>query len=88
MRIAVSSFRHRYAYGVKDRAFRAQDAFPLDVSTNLSADLLEILACPACKGPLLAEPHRLACRHCQKAYPLRGGIVDFVTSDPFPPDPV
>lgn len=44
--------------------------------TPIPKDLLEILACPACKGPLEArpEPPALLCRACRKAYPVRDGI--------------
>lgn len=42
----------------------------------IQEDLLEILACPACKGRLevRSEPPALLCRGCRKAYPVRDGI--------------
>lgn len=38
--------------------------------------LIEILACPVCKGPLrrLRNPDELLCRADRLAYPLREGI--------------
>lgn len=38
--------------------------------------LLEILVCPACKGPLLFRrpSEDLVCRPCRVAYPVRDGI--------------
>jgi len=38
--------------------------------------LLEILACPVCKGPLLArrDPELLVCRFDRLAFPVRDGI--------------
>ena len=39
-------------------------------------ELLEILVCPRCKGPLRAETgaSRLVCEACRVAYPVREGI--------------
>jgi len=38
--------------------------------------LLDILACPVCKGPLqyLKDPEELLCRGDRLAYPVRDGI--------------
>lgn len=38
--------------------------------------LLEILACPVCKGPLVAkrDPELLVCRFDRLAFPVRDGI--------------
>lgn len=38
--------------------------------------LLEILVCPACRGPLrlIEEPHALVCEACRLRYPIREGI--------------
>ena len=42
----------------------------------LSQDLLEILACPQCKGEITPdESHdQLLCQACKLAYPVRDGI--------------
>lgn len=42
----------------------------------MDTKLLEILACPACKGPLLhaREAQWLVCRAERLAYPIRDGI--------------
>jgi uncharacterized protein len=42
----------------------------------LDARLLEILACPLCKGPLLNKPAAavLVCRADRLAFPVRDGI--------------
>ena len=42
----------------------------------MDAKLLEILVCPACKGPLLVRKasNDLVCRPCRVAYPVRDGI--------------
>ena len=42
----------------------------------MSEQLLDILACPACKGPLrwLGETQEYLCRADRLAYPVRDGI--------------
>ncbi len=42
----------------------------------IDARLLEILACPVCKGPLLArrDPEALVCRFDRLAFAVRDGI--------------
>lgn len=44
----------------------------------LDPKLLAILACPACKGKLDAEPAALSCPACRKSYPVVDGIPDFL----------
>ena len=43
---------------------------------KLDKDLLDILACPKCKGDLEVddERERLICRKCRLAYPVRDDI--------------
>jgi uncharacterized protein YbaR (Trm112 family) len=43
---------------------------------TLSRELLDILACPRCKGALLyrEEQDRLICETCRLAYPVRDDI--------------
>ncbi|NPV46899.1 MAG: Trm112 family protein [Armatimonadetes bacterium] len=43
-------------------------------STALDPKLMEILACPACKGPVTQEGDRIVCGGCGKRYPIRDGI--------------
>lgn len=42
--------------------------------------LLEILACPACKGPLeySQQPPRLACAPCRRVFEVSNGIPDLI----------
>jgi uncharacterized protein YbaR (Trm112 family) len=40
----------------------------------IDQDLLEILACPACKTPIRLEGDRLICDRCGRRYPIRDGI--------------
>jgi uncharacterized protein YbaR (Trm112 family) len=42
----------------------------------MDAKLLDVLACPVCKGPLkfVREPETLVCRADRLAFPVRDGI--------------
>ena len=41
----------------------------------ISPDLLEILACPVCRKPLvLRSDETLKCNECKRVYPIRNGI--------------
>ena len=40
----------------------------------IDKELLEILACPACKGQVELEEGKIVCRECGKKYPVRDGI--------------
>ena len=42
----------------------------------LAKDLLDILACPQCKGPVHYDEssQEICCQHCQLAYPVRDEI--------------
>ena len=43
---------------------------------TLDRDLLDILVCPSCHGPLeeRQDPHSLVCLECGLIYPVRDGI--------------
>ena len=40
----------------------------------IDPQLLEILACPACKTKVQLEQERLICTQCGRRYPIREGI--------------
>jgi uncharacterized protein YbaR (Trm112 family) len=40
----------------------------------LNAELLSILACPACKAKVVLENELLVCGACGRRYPIRDGI--------------
>jgi uncharacterized protein YbaR (Trm112 family) len=46
-------------------------------------ELLNLLVCPACKGPLEyhAETNELVCRHDRLAFPLRDGVPVLLMMD-------
>lgn len=54
----------------------------------IDGELLSLLVCPACKGPLepaTAGPEEeLLCRACALAYPVRDGIPMLVREDARP----
>jgi uncharacterized protein YbaR (Trm112 family) len=49
----------------------------------LSHDLIDILACPACKGPLTQDENEpgLLCRPCGLRFPVRDGIPVMLTDE-------
>lgn len=49
----------------------------------LSKELLEILACPKCKGELEyeTEPHQLKCPHCRLIYRIKDDIPNFLIDE-------
>jgi uncharacterized protein YbaR (Trm112 family) len=40
----------------------------------IDKDLLEILACPACKSGVTLEGDRIVCGKCGRRYPVKDGI--------------
>ena len=40
----------------------------------IDAKLLEILACPVCKGSVQDEDEWILCKTCSKRYPIRDNI--------------
>ncbi|MDO8525180.1 MAG: Trm112 family protein [Candidatus Omnitrophota bacterium] len=40
----------------------------------IAKELLEILACPACKGDIELKLDRIICNKCKKAYPVKDDI--------------
>ena len=52
----------------------------------IDARLLEILACPVCKGPLLSrrDPELLVCRFDRLAFPVRDGIPVMIEAEARP----
>ncbi|HYM68341.1 MAG TPA: Trm112 family protein [bacterium] len=41
----------------------------------IDKELLEILACPVCKAPVVEQEQRLVCTACGRRYPIRDGIA-------------
>jgi len=37
-------------------------------------ELLEIMACPDCKGAVMEQDNKIICQKCGKKYPVRDGI--------------
>ena len=56
--------------------FKAQDAGSgVEGSSHvIDKELLEILACPACKAPVVQRDDRIICTKCGRRYPIREGI--------------
>jgi len=51
-------------------------AIPLQSGVMIAPDLLQILVCPACKGPLEYRdgPESLKCTECRRVYPVKDNI--------------
>lgn len=54
----------------------------------LSKDLLEILACPQCKGEIAPDENheKLICNACKLAYPVRDDIPVMLIDEALPLD--
>ena len=53
----------------------------------LDPALLELLACPVCKGPLTyrrEDPESLDCPACRKRYPVQDGIPVLLIEEALP----
>lgn len=40
----------------------------------IDKELLEILACPECKGEVILQEDKIVCQQCGLRYPIREGI--------------
>jgi hypothetical protein len=52
----------------------------------IDPQLLEILACPACKTAVRLEGERLVCVQCGRRYPIRDGIPVMLIEEAEPPE--
>jgi uncharacterized protein YbaR (Trm112 family) len=40
----------------------------------IDKELLDILACPACRGDVELKEEKICCKNCGRRYPVREGI--------------
>ena len=40
----------------------------------MDKDLLDMLACPACRADVFLESDKIVCTSCRRRYPIREGI--------------
>jgi hypothetical protein len=40
----------------------------------IDKELLDILACPACKGDVIFKENKIVCKKCKKRYPVKDGV--------------
>ena len=40
----------------------------------IDKELLEVLACPACKGDVQLKDNKIVCMKCKRKYPIKDGI--------------
>ncbi len=50
----------------------------------IDKELLEILACPACKAPVVQRDDRIVCTACGRRYPIREGIAVMLVDEAEP----
>lgn len=53
----------------------------------ISRDLVEILACPKCKGTLEEEARGFVCPACRLLFPVEDDIPNFLVEDAISLDP-
>ena len=46
----------------------------MDLVNMIDKKLLDILACPVCKGDIFEDKEELVCVKCKRRYPVREGI--------------
>lgn len=44
------------------------------MSTKVDPKIVEILACPACRGEVELKDNKIVCRECGRKYPVKDGI--------------
>ncbi len=47
----------------------------------INTNLIEILACPACRGNVREESDKIVCVSCGRKYPIRSGIPVMLISE-------
>jgi uncharacterized protein YbaR (Trm112 family) len=47
----------------------------------IKTELIEILACPACRGSVREENEKILCISCGRKYPVRNGIPVMLVSE-------
>lgn len=51
----------------------------------IDRELLEILACPACKAPVTQQGDRIVCTKCGRRYPIKDEIPVMLIDEAEPP---
>ncbi len=47
----------------------------------IDQELLEILACPVCRGSVRQEDEKIVCTQCGRRYPVKDGIPVMLVED-------
>jgi len=47
----------------------------------IAKELMDILACPVCKGSVELKNDKILCRKCLKAYPVKDGIPVMIAEE-------
>ncbi len=80
---AAATARSRHRFTIRLSADRGQC---INDGMSLDPKILEVIACPKCKGRLEAKPDdtALLCRSCRLAYPVVDDIPNLITDDAKP----
>ncbi len=70
----IRQYREDSSFDLAPVGSTAATALPAGAKRTLSAELLEILACPADKQPVELQDDFLICRSCGRKYPIEDGI--------------
>ena len=52
----------------------------------IDKELLDILACPACKADVILKGERIVCTKCGRRYPINSGIPVMLVDEAALPD--
>lgn len=52
----------------------------------VSKELMDVLACPICKGDIELKGKFIVCRKCKKAFPVLDDVPDMLIEDAWPLD--
>jgi hypothetical protein len=52
----------------------------------IDKELLEILACPACKAPVTQQGDRIVCTKCGRRYPIKNDIPAMLVDEAEQPE--
>jgi hypothetical protein len=52
----------------------------------IDRELLEILACPACKAPVTQQGDRIVCTKCGRRYPIKNDIPAMLVDEAEQPE--
>ncbi len=88
---ALLWWRQRSGQSAPAQTSTAESSAPVEseppkLGGEVSAELLEILACPLDKKPVSREGNYIVCSECQRHYPIRDGIPVMLVDEALTPE--